>query len=406
MRRRFLLMALAGALTILPRAASAQTATPAAVPDAAAFRADALSIEALINRVYAYPERLPGGRFQLTSRLRAEAAAVTDGRTLLRFAERALMLLADHHAITGSSFGDSWAVVPSYADLWIEPAGGAYRIEAVRQGSPAEAAGIRIGDVMVAVDDVPAAEAVRAFWADLGTAGGGARDGYAARVLAAGRRDRPRRLTVRSGGAPARTIALSNLYTWQHPDRPRVETHAEGRALLIRINDALGDSDTVAAFDAAMRQARPDRPVVIDLTDVPSGGNTVVARAMMGWFVARPRFYQMHSSPAEERETGIPRQWVEQVLPRAGMHHGGPVEVRVGRWTGSMGEGLAIGFDAIGARVTGTRMAGLLGAIEDQRLEHSGLVVKLPVERMMSVSGQPREAFVPRPGLARRSPRR
>jgi carboxyl-terminal processing protease len=60
-----------------------------------------------------------------------------------------------------------------------------------------------------------------------------------------------------------------------------------------------------------------------------------------------------------------------------------------------MGEGMAIGFHAIGARVVGTRMAGLLGAIYDHRLEHSGLVLKLPTERLMHVDGTPREVFVP-----------
>ena len=57
----------------------------------------------------------------------------------------------------------------------------------------------------------------------------------------------------------------------------------------------------------------------------------------------------------------------------------------------------AIGFDAIGARVVGTRMAGLRGAVYDQRLAHSGLLLKLPAERLMTVTGRPREAFVPRP---------
>ena len=140
---------------------------------------------------------------------------------------------------------------------------------------------------------------------------------------------------------------------------------------------------------------RPGQTVVLDLTDTASGGNTSVARGVMGWFVSEPRPYQVHNLPAEERETGVPRQWVEQVLPRAGKHHDGPVTVRVGRWTGSMGEGLAVGFDALGARVEGGRMAGLLGAIYDLRLERSGLVIKVPVERLYAVDGTPREAFAP-----------
>ena len=164
---------------------------------------------------------------------------------------------------------------------------------------------------------------------------------------------------------------------------------------IITFNDSLGDNATIAAFDAAMTKLRPGKRLILDLTDTASGGNTSVARAIMGWFVTRPTNYQMHSLPAEERQSGVARQWIEQVLPRAGKHHDGPVTVRVGRWTGSMGEGLALGFDAIGARVEGGPMAGLLGAIYDYKLEQSGLVVKFPVERLFHVDGTPRERFVP-----------
>lgn len=381
--------------TITSPPGAAQPATAQLSADGA--RADALGFEALVNRVYAYPERLPGGTYRLTPRLREEAERVTDRRALLRFAERALLLLADHHAITGASFGDSWAVVPSFADLWIERTGNAFVIEAVREGSPAAQAGIRPGARLLAVDGVPIGRAVADFWADLGAPSLAERAAFAARILAAGRRDRPRRLTVADSAGRSREITLPSLYANQHPQRSPVDVAPEGRALRIRINDALGDTATIAAFDAAMHRAAPGQPIIIDLTDTPSGGNTVVARAILGWFVDRARAYQMHNLPVEERQTGVPRQWLEQVLPRRGMHHRGRVEVRVGRWTGSMGEGLAIGFDAIGADVRGTRMAGLPGAIYDHALPNSGLVVKLPTERLMTVRGQPREAFVPRP---------
>jgi carboxyl-terminal processing protease len=62
-----------------------------------------------------------------------------------------------------------------------------------------------------------------------------------------------------------------------------------------------------------------------------------------------------------------------------------------------MGEGLAVGLDALGADVVGDPMAGLLGAIYDHRLENSGMVIKLPTERLYAVDGTPREAFRPRP---------
>lgn len=384
-------------LTLFAVPALAQAPQPAP----AQYRADAEAMEGLINQIYAYPERLPGGRYALTAKLRGEAAQVGDSRSLLRFAERALFLLADHHAITGSSFRDSWALVPSYSDLWIEKAGTDFVVDAVRTGSPASRAGIRPGPVLVAIDGVPVADAVAAFWNDLGAEPG--RDpAFAARVLAAGRRDRPRRLTLRSGSEAPYEVTLTSLYAEPASSRPPVSATEEGGALRIRINDSLGNDETIAAFDAAMAQARRGQAVIVDLTDTPGGGNSSVARAILGWFVDRPRFYQMHNLPSEERETGIARQWVEQVLPRPGKYHRGPVRAEVSRWTGSMGEGLAIGFDAIGATVSGTRMAGLLGAVYDQRLPNSGLVFKLPAERLSHVNGTPREAFVPRPLAVRR----
>jgi hypothetical protein len=378
--------------TVAPTADAQDDATVLSPAEQA--RADALGLEAQVNAVYAYPERLPGGRFQLTPTLRTEAEQVRDRRSLLAFAEHAMLLLADHHAITGSSFSDSWAVVPSYADVWIEQADGEFRITAVRRGSPAAEAGIAPGMSLLAVDSVPIATAVAAFWSDLGADPQAQDVAFAARVLAAGHRNVERVLLVRDAEGNGREHRLPNLYQIRN-NLPPVSTGNEGGALVITFNDSLGDSDTVAAFDAAMAAATPGQRIVLDLTNTPSGGNTTIARAVMGWFTARPTPYQMHFLPGEERETGIARQWAEYVQPRAGKHHGGPVEVRVGRWTGSMGEGLALGMAELDACVSGEAMAGLLGAIYDHPVGQSDVIVKIPTERLQSIGGLGREAFVP-----------
>lgn len=381
--------ALTLACLLVAGAVHAQTLQP--TPEQ--YRQDALAIEPLVNAQYAYLDRFPGGVMPMSDALRAEATAVDDHDSLLRYAGRALTALADPHAITGSSFHDDWAITPSYSDLWVEESDAGWSITAVREGSPAEKAGIQRYDALIAIDGVAVNEAVRLFWNELGLNPSNGRAAYAARVLAAGRRDRPRHLTVLSRGE-TREITLDNLYT-AHADRPPLTVAQDGGALAIRFNDSLGDDRTIAAFDAAMASARPGQPVVIDLTDTASGGNTSVARAVMGWFVDRPSAYQIHNLPAEERETGVPRQWIEQVLPRPDKHHDGPVTVRVGRWTGSMGEGLAIGLDALGAHVVGDPMAGLLGAVYDEHLPNSGLVLKIPSERLYAIDGTPRERFVP-----------
>lgn len=367
----------------------------AAAPTPTDYAADARSIETLVNDNYAYLDRLPGGRMPMSDKLRAEAAAVGSRDALVRYAERALTLLADHHAITGSSLKDSWGLVPSYADLWVEKKGAAYVVSAVRPDTPAAKAGVAIGDRLTSVGGVPIDVAVAGFWSDLGVGMTPERGAYAARVLAAGRRSEPRKLGIASA-AGDRVLDLPNLYYRDLLDRPVLNASEEGGALLIKLNDSLGNDRTIPAFDTAMARAKPGQRIIIDLTDTASGGNTSVARAMLGWFVSKPMPYQVHNLPAEERQTGIPRQWIEQVLPRAGKLHRGPVTIRVGRWTGSMGEGLAIGFDAIGARVEGDRMAGLLGAVYDYPLEKSGLVIKFPTERLFHVNGTPREKFVPK----------
>lgn len=361
------------------------------------YRQDAQTFVEWINLHYAYLDRLPGKKFTLTPLLSAEAAQVRDRPSLVRFMERALLTLADNHAITRTSLPDSWAVIPSYSDLWIERKQGRYIITAVRDNSPAAAQSIKPGTELVTVANVPTAEAVKQFWADLGiNMIDDVQAGYAARTLAAGKRRQPRQLTVKQGAQPT-PVTLASLYSNEPRYDQRLTVTQQGGRTLIRFNDSLGEQDTIAAFDAAMAAIPRTAPVTLDFTNTPGGGNSSVARGIMGWFVRKPSPYQIHDSPREFRYTGIDRRWTEYVMPRAGKLHTGPVEVKVGRWTGSMGEGLGIGFNALGAKVKGDPMAGLIGAVDDFELPHSKIGFKLPTERLFAVDGTPRENFRPRP---------
>jgi carboxyl-terminal processing protease len=368
-----------------------------AAPAPSEFADAAGELDAAIARNYAYLDKLPGGQIPQSDVLTSERLAVDDARSLLAYAERRIASLADHHAITGSSFGDSWALVPTYADLWIVRRDGHFIIDAVREDSPAAQAGVTAGDILVSVDGVPFAQAVSQFWGDLGLTQTPIRAEYAARVLAAGKRDRVRRIGVQNRAGQVSELALPSLYDQQAPAVPPISICHNAGSTVIRFNNSLGDDAAIVAFDQAMRAVPPGHTLFLDLRDTPSGGNTTVARGIMGWFVKESHAYQIHNRPAEERETGIARQWVEQVLPREGMYRSSLPTVLVGRWTGSMGEGLAIGFASMGARVRGSRMAGLLGSIEDVRVGQTDLFVKLPTERLLTALGQPREEFVPEP---------
>jgi carboxyl-terminal processing protease len=365
----------------------------APIPSSADYQEDAQSLVGLIRDNYAYIDELPGGVVPSSAALNAERDAVHDQDSLLRYAEDAITALADHHALTGRSFKDDWAIVPSYSDIWIVKSGEDFVVDAVKESSVAEHAGVHVGDRLVAVDGVLTATAIKSFWARLGLSAEGERAPYAARVLAAGRRDRTRKLTF-GGPQGVRTLVLDSVYTVP-TTMPALSVASSAGRTTIRFNNSIGDQPTIAAFDAAMAAIPSEESVVLDLTDTPSGGTTSIARAVMGWFVTKPSPYQMHQLPAEERETGIPRQWVEYVLPRLGKYHSGPVSIRVGRWTGSMGEGLAVGFRSLQREVCGTRMAGLKGAVYDFDLPKTGLRVKFPAERLFSLDGTPRHHFVP-----------
>ncbi len=363
--------------------------------DAPDYAGAGRALDEVVEHAYAYPDKLPGGVLPRSAKLDAERDAVRDSRSLLRYAEDRVTSLADHHAITGSSFKDSWAVIPTYADLWIVRRDGRYVIESVRDDSPAANAEIHAGDVLTRVDGSETDAAVTAFWDTLGLAVTPRRADYAARVLAAGRRDRERHLTVTSADGSARTLTLPSLYTLNR-DLPPLSVTTMPKRTVIRFNNSLGDDATIAAFDAAIAQVPPGDRLILDLRDTPSGGNTTVARAVMGWFANRPIAYQVHNRPVEERQTSIARQWIEQVLPRSGKYRKRLPTLWVGRWTGSMGEGLAIGFASMGADVRGTAMAGLNGSVEDIPIGDTNLTIKLPTERLMTTVGLPREDYVPK----------
>jgi carboxyl-terminal processing protease len=220
---------------------------------------------------------------------------------------------------------------------------------------------------------------------------------YAANMLLAGRHNTKRKLTVRTPGGE-KTF---------YPDSLAGSTLPENKSMIacqvlaprigyIKINNSLGDNDLIQAFDKALDSLWQTDGLVIDLRETPSGGNSTVARAIMSRFIEKEMPYQKHSLPAEEKEFGVRRSWLELVSPR-GRAYKKPLVVLVNRWTGSMGEGIAIGFDGMKrAQVVGDKMAGLLGAIYTFTLPETKIGFAIPAEKLYHINGTPREQFVPR----------
>jgi carboxyl-terminal processing protease len=302
--------------------------------------------------------------------------------------------LYDPHAHLGVNTASSPRLVPSGTDLWAEWQGRHAIITAVRAGSGAERAGLRSGMEILAIAGRPARDVVRDRLPMTLSAPDSAAEDWALRAALAGRHDAPVRVQVRAGGRPRAFEFRPGL-----TDRPAAALTArvlEGSIGYVRVHDALGDTALIAAWDSALTALRNTRGLVLDLRDTPSGGNSTIARAIMSRLVSEERSYQRHELPSEERRYGVQRIWVEHVAPRGPFTYTRPVVALVGRWTGSMSEGLTIGLDGPQrARVIGTPMAGLRGATYGATLRHTGFEVRVPAERLYHVRGTPREEFVP-----------
>ena len=369
-------------------------AAPAAQPyDAtAAWR----EFDELVRLRYGYLQR-PG--IDGDAILRHFAPAAEASKTRAQFIDVLQLVahnFADPHFIVGPLDDDDYAVFPTSADLFAEGVGESFSIVDVRRDSDAAARGVTPGARIVAIDGLSPQLAIeralgRSF-AELSRQ----QKNAGINIALAGRRHHPRSLVLATAsGTRSFDLAPTNALADSIAARaPVTVDRRPGQVAVIRIENSLGNNATIRAFASALESVRNSRRLVIDLRNTPSGGNTTVARGILGHFVEREHPYQIHVVPAEKRQFGVPRKFVEYVLPIAPRYRG-KVIVLGGHWTGSMGEGLMIAFRAIGIPTAGSRLAHLLGALSNEQLERSGARVDLGEEQLFDVRGRPRENFIP-----------
>lgn len=345
----------------------------------------------LIDHEYIYRTDSGCDTRLLREQLRARALAATSAKELLPVLEHALECLHDNHATFNTNLPASTRLVPSGLQVWAEWQAGRAVVTQVRHASAAWRAGIRRGDMVEAIDATATADAVegRMPCCVRGEHATELAREWALLALLAGRHDRAISLSLSRSETTrqvsfdprtdaSRTDALQGV-AWRH--------NPDGTGY-ISVNN-LGATDTIVAFDAALSELRDTSELFLDLRNTEGGGNTDVAEPILGRLIDRQKPYQR----IEPMRGGV---WLRRVAPRGPWQYTRPVTVLVSRWTGSMGEGMAIGLDAMQrARICGSRMAGLNGSVFDHTLPASSLVVRLPAERLSHLDGTPRETFLP-----------
>lgn len=305
--------------------------------------------------------------------------------------ERLLDDLYDPHVNLSSNTLSSPRLVPSGSDLWFDLIDGNFVVAAVRKGSGAAEADVKIGDQLLRFNG----HEPHALWKRrVHTVTGEVpehRKLWALNAAIAGRYNAPRRIELMRHGT---TRALDLGDPIPTPTRSPVSSEIISSGIgYIRYNNSLGNESTIESYDQALDALRDTRALILDLRDTPSGGNTGVAEPILGRLISEEVGYQT-------AVYGDGSSITSTILPRGPWTYDKPIVVLCGRWTGSMGEGIVIGLDGIGrAKVMGSAMAGLAGGTQPIDLPESGLQVWVPTYDLHHLDETPRHRWKPQASL-------
>jgi len=351
--------------------------------------------EAQFRLFYAYFERTDFDANAVLSATRETATAAATADEFRSLLQQMLFAWTDAHLLVGPLQQREFNIIPTNSDLVIRLEDQRYIVRDVRSASVADQNGVRPGWELLSVSGVPLHELSRRT---LGTAVPNPTDkqlSYAATLVANGRDSEPRIHSYADHTPQVVSVKMPSPTAAPQDALRTVDVSSRGDVGILRLNNSLGNNQTIFDFDRALAELAETSALIVDLRNTPSGGNTEVARSILGHFIEGTQSYQVHEIPSLEREFSVPRRFIEQVKPRVPLYPSARVVVLGGFWTGSMGEGLVIGFDAAtDAHVIASDMADLLGGLYTIDLAWSAGRMSLGRESLFHVDGTPREDFV------------
>lgn len=344
-----------------------------------------------VNENYAYLKQQNIDWKEVKNIYEPKVEKISNNYEFIQFLETVLNELYNGHSSLNTNLNSSNRLIPSGQDMFVEKVNGKFIITDLRKNFRAEKSGLKVGTEILKFNGKSIEEQLIKFLPKFTKTHNAKMYQYALDMLFAGTHDTKREVLVLENGVEKK----------YYPDEFK-ETQYNGSlenkilnktTAYIKINNSLGNNQLILDFDKILDNYLDYKNLIIDLTETPSGGNTTVARAIMGRFINKTLPYQKHEFD-EKYETK--RIWTEFAAPRK-IQFKGNVYILVGHWTGSMGEGIAIGFDGMKrAKIIGTKMAGLLGAISNFQMTETKIGYQFPTERLYQANGKPREDFVPK----------
>lgn len=346
----------------------------------------------LVNENYAYFNQQNIDWNKVREIYQPQAEGVTSQDEFVSFLEQVINELYNGHSSLNTNLNSSNRIIPSGSDLFVKKAGDTFVISDVRRNSASEKCGLKPGMNLVSFNEKAIEPQLKQFLPKYTESYNEAMYEYAVNMLFAGTHDKERKIAVSENNS-VKTYLPDRSDAIEKTDRVLEYKILDKNTGYININNSLGNNKLIEEFDHALDSLMKTDKLIIDISETPGGGNSAVARAMMGRFIEKEMPYQRHE--CDETAYCIRRSWIEFVSPRAPVYKQ-EVIVLVGHWTGSMGEGIAIGFDGLKrAKIVGTPMAGLIGAIDGFRLSQTQIGFQIPTERLFHINGTPREKYQP-----------
>ncbi len=304
--------------------------------------------------------------------------------------EHLLLEFADSHMTLNTNTKDSYRL---NAPISVKQHQNTFIIDDLWQTQLVDTKGLSIGAELIGINGMTPTQVIKNFPTRCLDKTQSDNQQWIINKALAGQYAKPRVIEVKIDGQ-AKAIDLDALQ--YHDNQSLIHTEINNGYGIIKINNSLGQTDLINAFDTAIDQLIKTQGMILDLRHTINGGDSYIARAIIGRFIDHTQAYQKHRF--EEHRNGGPkvaRLWTEFVDSR-GATYKKPLVVLVNRWTGSMGEGLTIGLHGMQrGHIMGSQMAGLLGAVYGFQLEGLGFGYQMPAEQLFHVDGTPREQFVP-----------
>jgi C-terminal processing protease CtpA/Prc len=315
---------------------------------------------------------------------REKASTIPNTWEHVKFYETLLHELHDSHIHLNTNTGESYRLnAPIYAQTVL----GKTSIINVWQTQLQDSLKVNIiGAEIISINEIPFQKALDDFPTVCQNKKEKEIRNWVTNKVLAGKRNEPRLLKLKLETGKLVDFNLDDIKIKQEDYflRSRVIADSIG---YIRINNTLGNKELVDEIDRVMKDLYFTKALILDLRNTVDGGDTETALPIMGLFVSSKEPYQLY-----ENQKG---QYHGYVKPRTPIYTK-PLYILVNRWTGSMGEGMAIGFDGIGrATIIGTEMERLAGGMKSIPFKYHDYSFSVSIEKTLHLNGSPREEFVP-----------